>query len=192
MRIAAAVLLGLAVAACGADSGAAQQTPPRVTVTDLRGTPTPSFDGRLLISDRHSVFGMIVRSPRDPATGLMVVEMLTSQTASQVHLGGAKIDAMSFVYDLDCATMRYRLAHQVMYERTGRPVSQTNLDNTMIDGPMASYLQPACGREASGGVQTGETFASMEAFLAAADLIEEPYRANLPRPTITVTPRRGN
>lgn len=121
----------------------------------------------------------------------MVVEMLTSQTASQMHIGGAKVDAMSFVYDLDCATMRYRLDHQVMYERTGRPVSQTNLDNAMIEGPMGAYFQPACGREASSG-RTGETFTSMEAFLTAADLIAEPYRANLPRPTITVTPRLGN
>ena len=107
-----------------------------------------------------------------------------------MRLGDAKIDAMSFVYDLDCATMRYRLAYQVMYERSGQPVSRTNLDNAMIEGPMVPYLQPACGLAVPEGLQSGAEFDSMETFLAVVDPILEPRRAHLPRPTIVVAPSR--
>ena len=190
MRVGTGVLLGLTLAACGVDSGAAQQSSSRVTVTDLRGTPIPSFDGQLVIGTGIGVFGMVPRAPRDPTTGVMVVEMLTSQTTSQLHRGTAKIDVMSFVYDLDCATMHYRLAYQVSYERSGQPVSRTNLDNAMIEGPMAPYLQTACGLEMPEGLERGAEFGSMEAFLAVADPILEPRRANLPRQTIIITPPR--
>ena len=188
MRVGAAVLLGLTLAACGADTGAAQQSPSRVTVTDLRGTPIPSFAGQLVIGSGIGVFGMVPRAPRDPTTGIMVVEMLTSQTTSQLRRGDAKIDVMSFVYDVDCTTMRYRLAYQVSYERNGQPVHRTNLDNAMIEGPMAPYLQSACGLDVPEGLQSGAEFSSMEAFLATADPILELRRASLPQQTLTITP----
>ena len=65
---------------------------------------------------------------------------------------------------------------------------RVNLDNALIDGPMADYLQPACGRASPEDIQLGARFSSMEAFLAAADSILAPRRAALPRATITVTP----
>lgn len=107
-----------------------------------------------------------------------------------MRMGDAKIDVMSFVYDLDCTTMQYRLANQFSYERNGQPVSRTNLDNAKIEGPMEPYLQMACGREMPESLQAGEAFSSLETFLAAADPILEPRIASLPRPTITVTTGR--
>jgi hypothetical protein len=150
--------------------------------------------GDLKVSRRFDglgVFGMVTRGAHHTEPDLVVVEMLTSQTSTQMRMGAAKIDAMSFVYDLDCATMRYRLNHQVSYERTGQPVMQTNLNNAMIEGPMASYLQFACGQTVPDGLQLGEVFSSMEGFLSAADPILEPRLANLPRPSIILTPRRS-
>lgn len=188
MRLAAAVALGFVLAACGAEAGKAQQPPPRISVTDLSDQPVPSFDGRLIVGSGLGVFGMVLRGNDQAEPGFILVEMLTSQTTSQMRRGSAKIDAMSFVYQLDCATMRYRLANQVSYERDGQPISRTNLDNALIDGPMADYLQPACGRTPPEGIQLDAEFSSMEAFLAVADTILAPRRAALPRTTITVTP----
>ena len=190
MKGAAAVLIGLTLVACNAESVGAQQPSPRARMIDLSGAPIPSLDGQLVIGDGLAVFGLVARGAHETDTGLVVVEMLTSQTSAQIRVGGAKIDAMSFVYDLDCATMRYRLDHQLSYERTGQPVMRTNLNNAMIEGPMASYLQVACGQTVPDGLQLGEVFSSMEGFLSAADPILEPRVANLPRPSIIVTPRR--
>jgi len=188
MRLTAAVALGFLLAACRAEAGQTQQSPSRVSVTDLTETSAPSFEGRLIIGNGLGVFGMVLRGDDEADRGFILVEMLTSQTTSQMRIGSAKIDAMSFVYQLDCSTMRYRLAHQVDYERDGQPMYRINLDNALIDGPMADYLQPACGRAPPEGIQLGTLFSSMESFLAAADPVLEPRRAALPRATITVTP----
>ena len=193
MKRATAVLIGLTLAACNAESVSAQQPSPRARIVDLSRAPIPPIDGQLVIGDGLAVFGLLARGVHQTEPGLVVVEVLTSQTSAQMRMGDAKIDAASFVFDLDCATMRYRLNHQIFYERTGEPVTRTNLDNEMIEGPMASYLQTACGRDIPDGLQLGEAFSSMEAFLSAADTILEPRRANLPRPTVTITsPRSQN
>jgi hypothetical protein len=187
MRFAAAVALGFLLAACGAEAGKTQQSPSRVSVTDLSDTPVPTFDGQLIIGDELGVFGMVLRENDEAEPGFILVEMLTSQTTSQMRMGSAKIDAMSFVYQLDCSTMRYRLANQVDYRRDGQPMYRVNLDNALIDGPMADYLQPACGRAPPEGIQLGTRFSSMGTFLAIADTILAPRRAALPRAIITGT-----
>lgn len=184
----AAVALGFILAACGGETSKAQQPSSRVSVTDLSNTPAPSFDGRLIIGSGLGVFGMVLRGDDEAEPGFILVEMLTSQTASQMRQGPAKIDGLSFVYQLDCSTMRYRLANQVNYRRDGQPIMRVNLDNAVIDGPMADHLQPACGRATPEELELGVEFASMEAFLEAADLILTPRRAALPPTTITVTP----
>jgi hypothetical protein len=189
MKVAAVVLIGLTLAACNAEGVAAQQPSPRARIVDLSRAPIPSLDGQLVIGDGLAVFGLVARGAHETEPSLVVVEMLTSQTSSQLRMGDAKIDAMSFVYDLDCATMRYRLNHQVSYERTGQPVMRTNLNNAMIEGPMASYLKAACGQAVPDDLQLGENFSSMEGFLSVADPILEPRLANLPRPSIIVPPR---
>jgi hypothetical protein len=189
MKGSAAALIGLTLAACNAEGVAAQQPSPRPRTVDLSRAPIPSLDGQLVIGDGLAVFGLVARGGHETEPGLLVVEMLTSQTSTQMRMGDAKIDAMSFVYDLDCATMRYRLNHQVSYESTGQPVMQTNLNNAMIEGPMASYLQAACGQAVPDGLQLGEDFLSMEGFLSVADPILEPRLASLPRPSVIVSPR---
>ena len=158
MKVAAVLLIGLTLAACNAEGVAAQQPSPRARIVDLSRAPIPSLDGQLVIGDGLAVFGLVARGAHETEPGLVVVEMLTSQTSSQMRMGDAKIDAESFVYELDCATMRYRLNHQVSYERTGQPVMRTNLNNAMIEGPMASYLKAACGQAVPDDLQLGENF----------------------------------
>jgi hypothetical protein len=188
MRWAAAVVLGFMLAASEAEAGKAQQPPSRVTVTDLSGTAVPSFDGHLIVGSGLSVFGMVPRGMDATEPGLVLVEMLTSQTSSQVRRGSAKIDAMSFVYQLDRVTMRYRLANQVNYSRDGQPLYRVNLDNAFIEGPMSAYLESASGRTPPDGIESGAEFASIADFLAAADPILAPRRAALPPMTVTITP----
>lgn len=185
MRLPAAVVLGFMLAACGSESGKAQQSPSGRSMTDLSAGPIPSFDGRMVVGSGQSVFGMILRGDDAAHPGFMRVEMLTSQTSGQMRLGAAKIDAMSFVYELDCATMRYRLASQVNYQRNGQPVARVDLANTIIDGPMADYLQPACGRPPGEGIELGAAFSSMETFLATADPMQDPRHAGAAQPVIT-------
>lgn len=184
----AAVALGSVLAACGPDVGHTQQPPSQVTITDLSDAEMPSFEGRLVIGPGLGVFGMISRGQDGADAGLILVEMLTSQTVAQMRRGSVKIDALSFVYQLDCTTMRYRLANQVNYDRNGQPLYRVNLNNAMIDGPMADYLQPACGRSPGSGIELGSEFSSMGDFLTRADTILAPRRAALPPMTVTVTP----
>jgi hypothetical protein len=184
----AAVVLGCVLAACGAETSKAQQPPSRISVPDLANTPAPSFDGRLIVGKGLGVFGMVLRGSDETDPGFILVEMLSSETDSQMRLGPAKISGLSFVYQLDCSTMRYRLANQVMYERNGQPIVRVKLDNAVVDDAMADYLQPACGRAAPDGIELGPAFTSMETFLEAADLILTPRRAALPQATITITP----
>ncbi len=188
----AAVALGFVLAGCGVETSAAQQPPSQTTITDLSGTDIPSFDGRLVVGPGLAVFGMISRGRDETNAGLLLVEMLTSQTDAQMRMGSVKIDAMSFVYQLDCSTMRYRLANQVDYTRSGQPLYRVNLNNDIIDGPMADYLQPACGRAPGAGIELGLEFSSMNDFLARADAILAPRNVALPPTTVTVTPSERN
>ncbi|WP_332678586.1 hypothetical protein [Brevundimonas sp.] len=188
MRIAAAVLLGFALVGCRAEPTKAQQSSPSVTLTNLSGAPVPSFDGRLVIGDGLSVFGLVARGVHETDPGIVVVEMLDSQTSSQMRIRDAKIDAMSFIYEVDCASLRYRLAGQTMYERSGQPIARTHIDNVMIEELLAP-LQAACGGELTSDWKWGTEFTSMEGFLSAADPILEPRRTALPTVTITSTPR---
>lgn len=188
MRIAATVLLGLALVGCRAEPATARQSSPTVTLTDLSGAPVPSLDGQLVIGDGLSVFGMVPRGAHESDPDIIVVEMLDSQTTSHLRVRDAKIDAISFIYEVDCAGSRYRLSGQRMYARSGQPVTQTHINNALIEGQLPALLQSVCSPALPPDLKLGAAFSSMEGFLSAADAILAPRRAALPPVTITVTP----
>lgn len=144
------------------------------------------------MGDGISVFGVVLRGSHDAGPHIALVELLDSQTTTLVRLGDVKIDAISFLYEVDCTGSRYRLAGQVMYARSGQPITQTHIDNPMAEGPLASYLDAACGRDLTSEWTWGPKFSSMDGFLSAADTILEPRRAALPPVTITAIPRSSD
>ncbi len=192
MRLAAAILLGLGIAGCTSEPTEAQQAPPRVTLSDQSGEAIPSFDGRVIIGDDLSVFGLVPRDRHAADPGIMLVELLDSQTTSEMHVRAVKIDAISFLYELDCDGSRYRLTGQVMYARSGQPIMRTEIDNPTVEGPLDGSLRAACGNELTPTWSWGPEFSSIEGFLSAADPILEPRRAAVPPVTITAIPQPQN
>ena len=187
MRFVAAVVLSLLLPACEAGSKDTQQSP-HLSIADLTAEPVTSFEGQLVVGNGPlDVYGLVARGqhPQDPA--LIVVELLTSQTASAMQHRGIKIDVLSTVIDFDCSSLRYRRSQQISYAASGQPLVRLNNETSMTDLPSNSILGVACD-PGMPGVENRGHFSSMPEFLAQADAVLKPRRATLAPVIVTATP----